>query len=580
MAEKTPNQQLAEKLLFKPAYVGDKSAAVKQEAHAFAEGYKKFLDAGKTEREVAAESEQMLKDAGYQQFDPKKTYAPGDKVYFSQLGKAIVASTIGTRSFEDGFRLVIAHTDSPRLDLRPTPLYESDHFSYFKTHYYGGIRKYQWVTIPMELHGVVALTDGTTVTVNIGGDEGDPKLVITDLLPHLGQEQSKKPLAEGIVGEQLNLLLGSKPMSEGTQIAAAHIDSPRLDLKPNPLYEDNELAYFKTHYYGGIRKYQWGTMPLAIHGVFSRADGTTVSVNVGEDENDPVFCITDLLPHLGAEQGERKLSDGIRAEELNILIGSDAVDDEEVKEAVKLNTMILLNEKYGITEKDFARAEIEIVPAYKSRDVGFDRSMIGGYGHDDRVDAYPALMAEIATKNPAFTTVCVLTDKEEIGSDGVTGMQSMYVFHFMQELCRTAGQDDIIAFRNSVCLSADVTAAYDPSWASAFEPMNGTYAGRGIALFKYTGSRGKSAANDASAELVGYVTRMMDADDVAWQIGELGRLDLGGGGTIAKYVANRGIPVIDIGVPVLSMHSPFEVIHKTDLYMAYRAFVLFNQAAE
>ena len=375
-------------------------------------------------------------------------------------------------------------------------------------------------------------------------------------------------------------VIGKQSLEKGAQIVAAHIDSPRLDLKPNPLYEDSGLAYFKTHYYGGIRKYQWGTMPLAIHGVFSRADGTTVSVNVGEDENDPVFCITDLLPHLGAEQSERKLSDGIRAEELNILIGSDAVDDEEVKEAVKLNTMILLNEKYGITEKDFARAEIEIVPAYKSRDVGFDRSMIGAYGHDDRVDAYPALMAEIATKDPAFTTVCVLTDKEEIGSDGVTGMQSMYVFHFMQELCRTAGQDDIIAFRNSVCLSADVTAAYDPSWASAFEPMNGTYAGRGIALFKYTGSRGKSAANDASAELVGYVTRMMDADDVAWQIGELGRLDLGGGGTIAKYVANRGIPVIDIGVPVLSMHSPFEVIHKTDLYMAYRAFALFNQAAE
>ena len=376
------------------------------------------------------------------------------------------------------------------------------------------------------------------------------------------------------------VVIGSEDLSHGANIGAAQTDSPRLDLKPRPLYEEAEMAYFKTHYYGGIRKYQWGTMPLAIHGVFSRADGTTVSVNVGEDENDPVFCITDLLPHLGAEQGERKLSDGIRAEELNILIGSDAVDDEEVKEAVKLNTMILLNEKYGITEKDFARAEIEIVPAYKSRDVGFDRSMIGSYGHDARVDAYPALMAEIATKNPAFTTVCVLTDKEEIGSDGVTGMQSMYVFHFMQELCRTAGQDDIIAFRNSVCLSADVTAAYDPSWASAFEPMNGTYAGRGIALFKYTGSRGKSAANDASAELVGYVTRMMDADDVAWQIGELGRLDLGGGGTIAKYVANRGIPVIDIGVPVLSMHSPFEVIHKTDLYMAYRAFVLFNQAAE
>ena len=436
MAEKTPNQQLAEKLLYKPAYVADKDADVKQKAHDFAEGYKKFLDAGKTEREVAAESEQMLKDAGYQQFDPKKTYKPGDKIYFVQCNKAVVASTIGTKSFEDGFHLVIAHTDSPRLDLRPTPLYESDH-----------------------------------------------------------------------------------------------------------------LSYFKTHYYGGIRKYQWGT-------------------------------ITDLLPHLGAEQNARPLKDGIKAEELNILIGSDAVDDENVKEAVKLNTMILLNEKYGITEKEFMRAEIEITPAYKSRDVGFDRSMVGGYGHDDRVDAYPALMAEIETKNPAYTTVCVLTDKEEIGSDGVTGMQSMYVFHFMQLLCRAAGQDDILAFRNSVCLSADVTAAYDPSWASAFEKQNGTYAGRGIAIFKYTGSRGKSSASDANAELLGDITRMLDANNVAWQIGEMGRLDLGGGGTIAKYVANRGIKVLDMGVPVLSMHSPFEVIHKTDLYMAYRTFSVFCQSAD
>ena len=465
MAEKTPNQQLAEKLLYKPAYVTDKDADVKQKAHDFAEGYKKFLDNGKTEREVAAESEQMLKEAGYVEFDPKKTYKPGDKVYFVQFKKAVVAATIGTRSFEDGFRLVIAHTDSPRLDLRPTPLYESDH-----------------------------------------------------------------------------------------------------------------LSYFKTHYYGGVRKYQWGTMPLSIHGVFTREDGSTVTVRVGEDENDPVFCITDLLPHLGAEQNARTLKDGIKAEELNILIGSDAVEDEEVKEAVKLNTMILLNEKYGITEKEFMRAEIEITPAYKSRDVGFDRSMVGSYGHDDRVDAYPALVAEIETKNPAYTTVCVLTDKEEIGSDGVTGMQSMYAFHFMQELCRAAGQDDIIAFRNSVCLSADVTAAYDPSWASAFEPMNGTYAGRGIAIFKYTGSGSKGSASDACAELVSDITRMLDKGNVAWQIGELGRLDLGGGGTIAKYVANRGIPVLDIGVPVLSMHSPFEAIHKSDLYMAYRAFTLFNNA--
>ena len=467
MSEKLSAVQAAEQLLYKPEYAADKSADVKEKAAAFAEGYKAFLNAAKTEREAAAVSEKMLVEAGYEKFEPKKIYAPGRKIYFVQEHKAVVAATIGQKPFEEGFRLVIAHIDSPRLDLRPNPLYESSH-----------------------------------------------------------------------------------------------------------------ISYFKTHYYGGIRKYQWGTMPLAIHGVFSRADGTTVSVNVGEDESDPVFCITDLLPHLGAEQNERKLSEGIKAEELNILIGSEAVEDADIKEAVKLNTMILLNEKYGITEKDFTRAEIEVVPAYKCRDVGFDRALLGAYGHDDRVDAYPALMAEIETKNPAFTTVCVLTDKEEIGSDGVTGMQSMYVFHFMQMLCRAAGQDDILAFRNSVCLSADVTAAYDPSWASAFEKQNGTYAGRGIAIFKYTGSRGKSSASDANAELVGDITRMLDANNVAWQIGEMGRLDLGGGGTIAKYVANRGIPVLDIGVPVLSMHSPFEVIHKTDLYMAYRTFSLFCQNAE
>ena len=457
MAEKTPNQQLAEKLLFKPAYAGDKSAAVKQEAHAFAEGYKKFLDAGKTEREVAAESEQMLKEAGYQQFDPKKTYAPGDKVYFSQLGKAIVASTIGTRSFEDGFHLVIAHTDSPRLDLRPTPLYESDH-----------------------------------------------------------------------------------------------------------------LSYFKTHYYGGIRKYQWGTMPLAIHGVFSRADGTTVSVNVGEDENDPVFCITDLLPHLGAEQGERKLSDGIRAEELNILIGSDAVDDEEVKEAVKLNTMILLNEKYGITEKDFARAEIEIVPAYKSRDVGFDRSMIGGYGHDDRVCAYAELKAILELDEaPEKTAVCILADKEETGSDGVSGMQSSAFECFMEELC--AGQNVPLrrCFKNSFCLSADVTAAFDPNFPEVSEKRNDAKLNYGMGICKFTGARGKSGTSDASAEIVGYLRRIFADAGVVWQMSELGKVDQGGGGTIAKYMANRNIDTIDAGVPVMSMHAPFEVVAKFDCFMTY-----------
>ena len=467
MSEKLTAKEYAEKLLYTPEYAADKQADVKEKAAAFAEGYKKFMDSAKTEREAAVVSEQMLLAAGYKAFEPKKAYAPGEKVYFIQENKAVVAATIGQKPYEEGFRLVIAHIDCPRLDLRPNPLYESDH-----------------------------------------------------------------------------------------------------------------MSYFRTHYYGGVRKYQWATIPLAIHGVFTRADGSSVNFAIGEDENDPVFCITDLLPHLGAEQNARPLKDGIKAEELNILIGSDAVDDENVKEAVKLNTMILLNEKYGITEKEFMRAEIEITPAYKSRDVGFDRSMVGGYGHDDRVDAYPALMAEIETKNPAYTTVCVLTDKEEIGSDGVTGMQSMYAFHFMQELCRTAGQDDILAFRHSVCLSADVPAAYDPPWASAFEPMHGTYAGRGVAIFKYTGGGSKGSASDACAELVGDITRRLDNGNVAWQSGELGRLDLGGGGTIAKYVANRGIKVLDMGVPVLSMHSPFEVIHKTDLYMAYRTFSVFCQSAD
>ena len=467
MAEKTPNQQLAEKLLYKPAYVADKDADVKQKAHDFAEGYKKFLDAGKTEREVAAESEQMLKDAGYQQFDPKKTYKPGDKIYFVQYNKAVVASTIGTKSFEDGFHLVIAHTDSPRLDLRPTPLYESDH-----------------------------------------------------------------------------------------------------------------LSYFKTHYYGGIRKYQWPTIPLALHGVVCREDGTTVTITIGENDEDPVFTITDLLPHLGREQNQKKLPDAITAENLNVVLGSLPIADADAENRIKLSILGLLNEMYGITERDFVTAEIEIVPAFKARDVGLDRSMIGAYGHDDRVDAYPALMAEIEVQHPAHTTVCILTDKEEVGSDGVTGMNSMYAYHFLQQLCAATGVDSIAAFQASKCLSADVTAAYDPSFSEAFEPDNGTYAGRGVAIYKYTGAGGKSSTSDANAELVSYLTRLMNKNGVVWQIGEMGRLDLGGGGTIAKYVANRDIDTIDIGVPVLAMHSPFEVVSKADVYMAYRTFRAFCADAE
>ena len=467
MSEKLTAKQAAEQLLYKPEYAADKSADVKEKAAAFAEGYKAFLNAAKTEREAAAASEKLLLEAGYEKFEPKKTYAPGQKIYFVQEHKAVVAATIGRKSFEEGFRLVIAHIDSPRLDLRPNPLYEADH-----------------------------------------------------------------------------------------------------------------LSYFKTHYYGGIRKYQWGTMPLAIHGVFTRADGSSVSFAVGEDENDPVFCITDLLPHLGAEQNDRKLSEGIKAEELNVLIGSDAVEDADIKEAVKLNTLMLLHEKYGITERDFTRAEIEIVPAYKARDIGLDRAMIGAYGHDDRVDAYPALMAEIGIQNPAYTSVCVLTDKEETGSDGVTGLNSMYTFHFLQQLCAAQGADYITACKAAKCLSADVTAAYDPTFADAFEPDNGTYTGSGVAIYKYTGSRGKSGTSDASAELVSYLTRLMDNNGVVWQIGEMGKLDLGGGGTVAKYVANQDIDTIDVGVPVLSMHSPFEIVSKADVYMAYRTFKAFCEDAE
>ena len=293
-----------------------------------------------------------------------------------------------------------------------------------------------------------------------------------------------------------------------------------------------------------------------------------------------MFCITDLLPHLGAKQSAKTLAEGITAEDLNVIIASLPIEDKDAEQRVKLNVLGMLNEAYGITERDFTRAEIEVVPAYKARDIGLDRAMIGAYGHDDRVDAYPALMAEIGTKSPAYTSVCVLTDKEETGSDGVTGLNSMYTFHLLQQRCAGQGADYITACKAAKCLSADVTAAYDPTFADAFEPDNGTYAGRGVAIYKYTGSRGKSGTSDASAELVSYLTGLMDANSVVWQIGEMGKLDLGGGGTVAKYVANQDIDTIDIGVPVLSMHSPFEIVSKADVYMAYLTFKAFCEDAE
>ena len=451
-----------EKLLYKNETVADRAPDQMAAAHEFCEGYKQFLDAAKTEREVVTYSEELLRGAGYKPFVPGQKLNTGDKVYVINRKKCVLAATIGRKSLEEGFHLNIAHVDAPRLDLRPVPLFEK-----------------------------------------------------------------------------------------------------------------KSLAYLRTHYYGGVRKYQWATIPLSIHGVVYRADGSCAEICIGENPSDPVFCITDLLPHLAAKQNEKKLPEGITGENLNILFGSDPIEDKDVENRVKLNVLGMLNDTYGITESDFTRAELEIVPAFTARDVGLDRSMIGAYGHDDRVDAYPALMAEMTTVSPAYTTVCVLTDKEEVGSDGVTGLNSMYTFHFLQQLCAAQGVDYITACKASKCLSADVTAAYDPTYDDAFEPDNGTYAGRGVAIYKYTGSRGKSSTSDASAELVSYLTRLMNANNIVWQIGEMGKIDLGGGGTVAKYVANQDIDTIDIGVPVLSMHSPFEVVSKADVYMAYLTFKAF-----
>lgn len=428
----------------------------------FCEGYKEFLDKGKTERECVTEAVRLLEAAGYTVFDEKKQYQPGDKVYKINRNKAILATTFGTRSLEEGVR-----------------------------------------------------------------------------------------------------------------INGAHIDSPRLDLKPNPLYEKEEIGYMKTHYYGGIRKYQWGTVPLAMHGVVVKKNGETVTIKIGEDPGDPVFCVTDLLPHLAEEQNARTLKDGLKGEELNIVVGSVPFMEEEVKAPVKLQVLKLLNEKYGIVERDFHRAEIEMVPAHKATDVGLDRSMIGAYGQDDRVCAYTALIAEIDTVNPEYTTLTVLTDKEEVGSDGNTGLNSDYVKHYIESLAENQGAGLRQILTHSVCLSADVNAAYDPTFPQVYEARNASFLNKGCVLTKYTGSRGKSSSNDASAELMSRVIDIMDEHGVYWQAGELGAVDAGGGGTIAKHVAHMDIDVVDLGVPILSMHSPFEIASKLDIYQTYKAFKAF-----
>ncbi|MEG0913871.1 MAG: aminopeptidase [Oscillospiraceae bacterium] len=371
-------------------------------------------------------------------------------------------------------------------------------------------------------------------------------------------------------------VIGTKPLDTGANITAAHIDSPRLDLKPNPLYEDNGLGYFKTHYYGGIKKYQWVTLPLSIHGTIVMADGTAVNITIGEDDSDPVFCVTDILPHLSNKiQDDRKARDVIKGEELNVLLGSEPFDDEKISEPVKLNLMRILNEKYGIVEADFVSAEIEIVPALKARYIGFDKSLIGAYAHDDRVCAYTALTAFLSIGSPAKTNICILADKEEVGSDGNTGLNSDFLKNFLSLLSKSCKCEVETVIHNSRALSADVNAAFDPSFAEVNERRNCAYLNYGPVLTKYTGARGKSSTNDASAEFVGEMRRLFDSNGIPWQTGELGKVDEGGGGTVAKFISSLGMEVVDIGVALLSMHSPYEVASRIDIFAMYRAFCAF-----
>lgn len=426
--------------------------------NAFCEEYKAFLDHGKTERECVSEAIRLAEKAGFVPFEADKKYAPGDKVYASNRGKALILAVIG----KEGCR-------------------------------------------------------------------------------------------------------------NGVAIAAAHIDSPRLDLKPIPLYESNDMAFLKTHYYGGIKKYQWTAIPLAMHGTVVCKDGRVVNLCIGEKEGDEQFCVTDLLPHLSKEQSAKTLGKAIEAENMNILCGSSPISGEKGEEMYKKKVMQILHDRYDICEEDLMSAEIEFVPAFHAVDIGFDRSMIGSYGHDDRVCAYPALQALLHCKTPRRTAITVLADKEEIGSVGNTGLDSQFLSYFVEDLAEAEGLKARHVLSNSQCLSADVTAAFDPNYASAYDLQNACLINRGVGVMKYTGARGKSGSSEASAEFTAKVRQLFDDNDVQWQMGELGRVDLGGGGTVALYVAGMNVDVIDIGVPVLSMHAPFEVVSKYDVYMTYKA---------
>ncbi len=374
-------------------------------------------------------------------------------------------------------------------------------------------------------------------------------------------------------------IIGTESIESGLHIIGSHVDSPRLDLKPNPLYEDTDMAYLKTHYYGGIKKYQWTTIPLSLHGVIVKSNGEKITVNIGEDDNDPIFTITDLLPHLAQEQMEKKLKNGIDGEDLNLLVGSIPYKDEKAKEKVKLNILNILNQKYGITEADFQSSELEIIPAFKARSLGFDSSMVAAYGQDDKVCAYTSLAAMMTLQNVKNTAVCILSDKEEIGSMGNTGMESHMFDFFISEILNKLEinkpnlLDKVFCF--SKMLSSDVDAGYDPIYASVSDKLNAGFLGKGISLNKYTGARGKSGASDANAEYVAWIRNILERNDIKYQIAELGKVDIGGGGTIAYILANKGADVIDCGVPVLSMHAPYEVTSKFDIYSAFETYKTF-----
>ena len=377
-------------------------------------------------------------------------------------------------------------------------------------------------------------------------------------------------------------VIGTDDMERGVNIIGAHADSPRLDLKPNPLYEDSGFAFLKTHYYGGIKKYQWTTIPLAMHGVIVKPNGEKVEISIGENEEDPIFTITDLLPHLAADQMDRKLREGVKGEELNLLVGSVPYNGEDIAEAVKLNVLSILNEKYDIKEVDFVSSEIELVPAFRARTMGLDRSMVAAYGQDDKVCVYAAVRAILNIENPKTTAICIISDKEEIGSVGNTGMESHVFDTFVAELLNRLGvnRTNLLdqVFCNSKMLSADVDAAYDPTYAFAYEKNNSGFLGRGIGLNKYTGVRGKSGASDANAEFVAQIRGIFESNNVKYEVAELGKVDMGGGGTIAYILADKGVDVIDCGVPVLSMHAPYEVTSKFDIYEAYKGYMAFYNA--